>query len=117
MWMRFRVIKIIVLVLAGVSALSAVVMALWNWLMPALFIGARVINFWQAFGLLVLCKILFGGMHGHGGRHRHGGKHHHLCHPQRWEKMTAEEREKFRHGVFGRRRHRDDARGNPPDQT
>ena len=36
-----------------------VVMHLWNWLLPALF-GWRLITFWQAVGLLVLCRILFG---------------------------------------------------------
>src|SRR5580698_2596078 len=40
-----------------------VVMQLWNWLGPALF-GWRQINFWQALGLLVLCRILFGGWGG-----------------------------------------------------
>ncbi len=42
------------------------VMQLWNWLMPALF-GLREITFWQAIGLLALCRILFGGG---GGWHR-----------------------------------------------
>lgn len=36
------------------------VMHLWNWLAPALF-GFRQITFWQALGLLALCRILFGG--------------------------------------------------------
>jgi hypothetical protein len=71
-----------------------VVMHLWNWLMPALF-GWRIITFWQGLGLLVLCRILFGGFGGHG-RHRPGfrrGMH------ERWEGMTPEEREKFRQGM------------------
>jgi hypothetical protein len=38
-----------------------VVMHLWNWLLPMLF-GWRQITFWQALGLLVLCRILFGGL-------------------------------------------------------
>jgi uncharacterized membrane protein len=37
-----------------------VVKQLWNWLLPPLF-GWRQVTFWQAFGLLVLCRILFGG--------------------------------------------------------
>jgi hypothetical protein len=40
-----------------------VVKVLWNWLMPGIF-GLGVITFWQAFGLVLLAKILFGG-HGH----------------------------------------------------
>ena len=38
-------------------------MWLWNQLMPAIF-GLHAINFWQALGMLVLCKILFGGFRG-----------------------------------------------------
>jgi hypothetical protein len=37
---------------------------LWNWLMPALF-GLSVITYWQAFGIVLLAKILFGGFGGH----------------------------------------------------
>ena len=52
-----------------------VVMALWNWLMPALF-GLKTITFWQAFVMIILAKILFGRMGPGGGgpgrwRHRH----------------------------------------------
>jgi len=84
--------KFIVLALLGVAALSAVVMALWNWLMPALFFGAREISYLQAVGVLVLSKILF-GFRGHGG---HGP-----WHRRQWEQMTPEEREKFRSGMRG----------------
>jgi len=45
-----------------------VVMDLWNYLLPSLF-GWRVITFWQALGILVLCRVLFGG-HGWGGSGR-----------------------------------------------
>ena len=47
-----------------------VTMRLWNWLMPALF-GWHLIGFWQAMGILILCRLLFGGFHG-----RHGGRGH-----------------------------------------
>jgi hypothetical protein len=47
-----------------------VVMLLWNWLMPELF-GLKRVGYWQAWGLLALCTILFKGMpSGSGG----GGK-------------------------------------------
>jgi hypothetical protein len=49
-----------------------VVKILWNWLMPALF-GLGAISFWQAFGIVLLAKILFGG-HGHG-RREHDSRH------------------------------------------
>ena len=45
---------------------------LWNGLMPQLF-GLRMITYCQAFGLLVLARLMFGGIHrGHG---RHRGRH------------------------------------------
>ena len=68
-----------------------VVMSLWNWLLPGLF-GWRMITFWQALGLLILCRILFGGFGGGGMRRsrwrRDSG--------DRWGNWTPEEREKFR---------------------
>ena len=75
------------------------VMHLWNWLAPALF-GWRQITFWQAVGLLALCRILFGGWSSHGGnrsnmRGRMGERMRERM-DERWEKMTPEEREKFR---------------------
>jgi hypothetical protein len=70
-----------------------VVMRLWNWLAPALF-GWRQITFWQALGLLVLCRILFGGF-GHGS---HGSNFQRRM-AERQERMTPEEREKFRQGM------------------
>lgn len=39
---------------------GAVVMLLWNALAPSLF-GLPALSFWQALGILVLCRILFGG--------------------------------------------------------
>lgn len=40
--------------------LGLVVMVLWNWLMPEIF-GFKRVDYWQAWGLLVLCTILFKG--------------------------------------------------------
>lgn len=48
-----------------------VVRGLWNWLLPELF-GWPQITFWQGLGLLVLSRILFGGIGGPGGRGRKG---------------------------------------------
>jgi hypothetical protein len=80
-----------------------VVMLLWNWLAPTLF-GLREITFWQALGLLVLCRILFGGFGG--GSHRsHSGRRikervrERVA--ERMEEMTPEEREKLRQAFRG----------------
>ncbi|MDR2868479.1 MAG: hypothetical protein LBV46_02935, partial [Bacteroidales bacterium] len=48
---------------AIVAGFSAVMMLLWNALIPAIF-GLVCINFWQALGLLVLGRMLFGGFRG-----------------------------------------------------
>jgi hypothetical protein len=45
-----------------------VVQWLWNWLVPDIF-GVRRVTFWEALGLLALCRILFGGF-GKGGGSR-----------------------------------------------
>jgi predicted membrane chloride channel (bestrophin family) len=79
------------------TVFSFVVMNLWNWLMPALF-SVHVITFWQAVGILVLSKILFGGFRGGPGRHMFWKQRM----AERWEAMTPEEREKFRQGMRNR---------------
>jgi hypothetical protein len=87
----FRVIKILLLVLLAATVLGFVTMWLWNRLMPVIF-GLHIIGFWQAVGLVVLSKILFGGFHG-----RHGCRDNWRARLiRRWEDMTPEEREKFR---------------------
>jgi hypothetical protein len=40
------------------------VMHLWNWVLLPL-LGWRQLTFWQALGLLTLCRILFGGLGSH----------------------------------------------------
>ena len=80
-----------------IAIFGEVVMHLWNWLTPALF-GWRQINLWQALGLLVLCRILFGGFGGHNpDRSNWRGRR-----PEHWERMTPEEREKFRREMRSR---------------
>lgn len=90
-------VKIALLVALAIAVVSFVVMSLWNWLMPALF-GWQLISFWQALGLLVLSKILFGGFRGRPGY----GMHWRRRMAERWEQMSPEEREKFRKGMRGR---------------
>src|SRR5688572_26059683 len=59
---------------------GGIVMLLWNWLLPPLFDWPRI-TVWQGFGLLALCRILFGGFGRGGGRSKD---------------MTPEDRERFR---------------------
>ena len=71
-----------------------IVLQLWNWLLPTLF-GWRQITFWQAVGILALCRILFGGF----GRHGFQRSNFRRRMAERWERMTPEERERFRQGM------------------
>jgi hypothetical protein len=92
-----KVLKILLFAVVALTVLSAVVMGLWNWLMPTLF-GWRVITFWQALGLLALSRILFGRFGGPGGRMH--WRHRML---ERWNQMTPEERDKLMEGMKGSR--------------
>lgn len=90
-WMKG--LAFLILAPAVLALVSLIVMLLWNALVPSLFAGP-VLTFWQAVGLLVLCRILFGGLRGH---HRHGwGRH--AAWKERWHGMSPEERERFREG-------------------
>lgn len=72
-----------------IALVGAIVMRLWNWIVPDLVVGAHAIDYPRAVGLLVLSRILFGGFRGHGG-----------CHDRRqwrrWQRMTQEERDRLR---------------------
>ena len=93
-WIFFVAPPAIVLV---VALCGEVVKHLWNWLAPPLF-GWHQISFWQALGLLVLCRMLFGGFGGHG----HDRSKWRRPMAERWERMTPEEREKFRQDMRSR---------------
>ena len=90
---------LIILAFIGFIAVGgAVVQLLWNWLLPSLF-GVRAVTFWQALGILALCRILFGGS-GLYSRSRSGVRRRIVDRirermAERWEAMTPEERERF----------------------
>ncbi len=69
------------------------VMLLWNWLMPSIF-HLGTIDFWQAFGIIILAKLIFGGPGA--GRHLHGGKRgpwrHHRHHGEEEDKEELGEK-------------------------
>ena len=110
-WMRMtRLTKLMVIAPMLILAMliftfvgGELVKLLWNWLAPELF-GLRQITFWQALGLLALCRILFGGFGLSGGGNRNSrrrmagrvGERIRERVDERWEEMTPEERERFR---------------------
>src|SRR5215472_7061396 len=85
-----RVLRGIAVAALAVLVFGYLVMWLWNWLLPPLA-GWHRIAFGQAIGLLVLCRILFGGFRGRAGgwgwRHRM---------QERFARLSPEERERFR---------------------
>lgn len=101
---KFRPAKAGLFVLVGLAAVAAgsmIVMLLWNALLPSL-LKLPLIGFWQALGILILARILF-GRHGrpawagsacYGWKMRHFRKH--------WEHLSPEEREKLRTEWRGR---------------
>ena len=91
-WIKWAIF-IPIAIAAGVFIFGSVVMLLWNALLPALF-GIKTITFWQALGILVLSKILFGGFRGGHGHHR-CNRHSHGQH-SRWMHLSPEEKEKMR---------------------
>lgn len=90
-----RLIQIAPLAILGMLLFTAIggeiVLLLWNWLLPPLF-GWPHLTFWQALGLLALCRILFGGF----GFHGSGRPHWRRRMEERGEHMSPEERERFR---------------------
>jgi hypothetical protein len=83
-----------------------IVWAVWNWVMPPLF-GLPEVSFWQALGLLVLTRVLFGGI---GGRRWHSPPRGHRMRArvaerlidrlaERMDDMSPEERERVRRAI------------------
>jgi hypothetical protein len=91
--MRHRMkLLFIPLAIAAFFGVTYIVMELWNNILPGvLHIGT--ITYWQAMGIFVLCKILFGFGHrgGRGGAPWMRGRM-----QERFKNMSPEERAKFR---------------------
>jgi hypothetical protein len=99
--LKKKIVLIPLAILAGLVFMTVggeAVKVLWNWLTPALF-GWKQITFWQALGLLALCRILFGGFGGH--QHRPRSRVRRRV-AERLEQMSPEERERFRRAMDAR---------------
>jgi hypothetical protein len=95
----------ILAILLFIALGGEIVQLLWNGLLPPLF-GWRQVTFWQALGILALCRILFGSWGGSGG-HRSGFRRRMSERmtdrmAERWDAMTPEERERMRQRLRGR---------------
>lgn len=73
-----------------------VVMLLWNSTLASIA-PVQTINYWQAIGLLILSRILFGGFRFGGPRGGGGGGHPKAQQwREKWINMSEEERERFK---------------------
>ncbi|HVX50668.1 MAG TPA: hypothetical protein VHB48_10950 [Chitinophagaceae bacterium] len=96
---KFRAVKavgILLIVSAVFTLLSFIVMLLWNNVLAAV-VHVGVVTFWQAAGLLLLSKILFG----FGGKpfRKHHNPAEHAWRKQmisKWQNMSPEERKNFK---------------------
>ncbi len=77
----------------GIVLFGYVTMYLWNWIMPYLF-KLPVVDFRMAIGMVVLSKILLGGIRVKADGAGWGQKRYWRA---KWESMSPEERDKFKH--------------------
>lgn len=77
---------------AFAAAVGFLIVFLWNRLMPPIF-GLPAIGFWQALGLLVLSRILFGRFGGWGSRMAKSRF------SRGWKSLTPDERRRFRQAM------------------
>ena len=97
-----KAIAIVVFVFAFIVGLSFAVMALWNnILVDVLHVGT--ITFWQALGIFLLSRILFGGFPGKPGWAGRGHNRREMEEMRnKWFNMSPEERQHFKQNLRGR---------------
>ena len=87
------------LVVAVVALAAGLVMELWNTVVVNSLSGVHALDYLHALGLLVLCRLLFGGFGGRGIGHRRAQW-------EKWQALTPEEREALSQRWSGCRRSR-----------
>ena len=103
---RKKFIFIPFLAIGAIALLGYIVMQLWNNILPDV-LHTGTITYWQALGIFVLAKIIFG--FGHGGRGR-GNAPWMKYRMERFKNMSPEEQQRFREemrarcGKWGRHR-------------
>ena len=91
-----KVLRIIGMTIVGIMAavlfgflFALFIKLLWNWLMPALF-NLKEITYWQAFGIFILAKLLFGGFAHHPRGHN---DHFHKKIDDKWHRFIGVDEE------------------------
>ena len=108
-------IKMALFSIIAVAAMAAVVMWLWNWLIPVLFHGPEI-DYLQSLGLMLLSRILFRGFIGGPKGMCHGGNHGGEQWKSKWSNLTPEEKEKMR-DLWKKRCGSFDCNDSDPDKT
>jgi len=81
------------IVLAVVALFALAVHGLWNGVLADV-LGVKTVTYWQALGILVLAKILFGGFPGRRGRFGPPWAGRRMM--KRWQSLTPEQRDQMR---------------------
>lgn len=91
-----RFILFLLFIFAVLVPLGFIIMALWNNILAVIF-PIALINFWQALGLFLLSKLLFGGFPGKPGW---AGRRHNRREMEemrsKWFNLSPEERKNFK---------------------
>lgn len=83
--------RIVLFGIVFLGIVGLVTMGLWNLLLPAI-LHLPLISFWQALGLFLLSRVLFGRLGG-------GGWFRRSRFARGWHNLTPEERERFRRAM------------------
>jgi hypothetical protein len=93
-----RFLLFLLFIFAVVVPVGFIITALWNNIL-AVVLHVSVINFWQALGIFLLSRILFGGFPGKpgwAGRRRRRFEMEGMS--QKWFNMSPEEKKEFKQG-------------------
>jgi len=86
-----RILKIALKIVLAATLFTLVTMLLWNWLVPDIFKGPTI-NYVQAFGLIVLSRVLFFSFGRGFGSPRWGRHGHWRKFRESYDKMSDEEK-------------------------
>lgn len=79
--------------IAFLALITFAVYGLWNGVLADV-VAVKTITYWQAMGILVLAKLLFGGLPGRGGRFGPPWRYRMMA--KRWASLAPEEQERLR---------------------
>ena len=90
---KFRLF-IPLIILGVVTVLTFAVYELWNGVLTDV-LGVKTVTYWQALGMFILARILFGGFPGRRGG-SFGPPWRRRMMMERWQSLTSEQRDKMR---------------------